>query len=342
MKELLGGKGAGVAEMSNIGLLVPPGFTITTDVCAAFFQGDKRLPKDVLPGLEAALRKVEALTGKGFGRASDPLLVSVRSGARVSMPGMMDTVLNLGLCDATVIGLAERSRNERFAWDSYRRFCAMFGDVVLGMKPERKEDRDPFEVILERKKRATGVKLDAELPVQALKELVGEFKAEVRRRKGIDFPDDPMEQLVAAIEAVFRSWDNERAIAYRKLNGIPAEWGTAVTVQAMVFGNMGEDSGTGVAFTRNPADGRDEFYGEFLVNAQGEDVVAGTRTPQKIGELASRFPDIARQLEEARERLERHYRDMQDIEFTIERGKLYVLQTRSGKRTGLAAVRIAV
>ena len=342
LKDLLGGKGAGVAEMSNIGLLVPPGFTITTEVCTAFYENGKKLPKDVLPGVEAALRKVEALTGKRFGSPDDPLLVSVRSGARVSMPGMMDTVLNLGLNGRTVEALAKRSQNERFAWDSYRRFCAMFGDVVLSMKPERKEDRDPFEIILERKKRAYGVKLDAELPVVALKELVGEFKAEVKRRKGIDFPEDPMQQLVAAIEAVFRSWDNERAIAYRKLNGIPAEWGTAVTVQAMVFGNMGEDSGTGVAFTRNPADGRNEFYGEFLVNAQGEDVVAGIRTPQKIGELAARFPAIAHQLEDARARLERHYRDMQDIEFTIERGRLYLLQTRAGKRTGLAAVRIAV
>ena len=342
LKDLLGGKGAGVAEMSNIGLVVPPGFTITTDVCGAFFKNGKRLPKDILPGMESALRKVESLTGKGFGSATDPLLVSVRSGARVSMPGMMDTVLNLGLNDATVEGLAARSSNERFAWDSYRRFCAMFGDVVLGMKPERKEDRDPFEVILERKKHALGVKHDGELPVEALRELVVEFKAEVKRRKGIDFPDDPMQQLVAAIEAVFRSWDNDRAMAYRQLNGIPAEWGTAVTVQAMVFGNMGEDSGTGVAFTRNPATGADEFYGEFLVNAQGEDVVAGVRTPQKIGELEARFPAIARQLEEAREKLERHYRDMQDIEFTIERGRLYLLQTRSGKRTGPAAVRIAV
>jgi pyruvate, orthophosphate dikinase len=342
LKDLLGGKGAGVAEMSNIGLLVPPGFTITTDVCVAFYANGKRLPKDVLPGVEAALRKVEALTGKRFGSASDPLLVSVRSGARVSMPGMMDTVLNLGLNEATVQGLASRSSNERFAWDSYRRFCAMFGDVVLGMKPERKEDRDPFEVILERKKQALGVRHDAELPVEALRELVREFKAEVKRRKGIDFPDDPTQQLVAAIEAVFRSWDNDRAMAYRQLNGIPAEWGTAVTVQAMVFGNMGEDSGTGVAFTRNPASGADEFYGEFLVNAQGEDVVAGIRTPQKIGELEACFPAIARQLEGAREKLERHYRDMQDIEFTIERGRLYLLQTRSGKRTGPAAVRIAV
>ncbi len=342
MKDLLGGKGAGLAEMSSIGIPVPPGFTITTEVCSAFYKGGKRLPKDLLPGIEAALRKVEALTGKGFGDPRKPLLVSVRSGARVSMPGMMDTVLNLGLNDRTVKGLAARSGDERFAWDSYRRFCAMFGDVVLGMKPESKEDRDPFEVVLERKKQSLGVKLDSELPVSALQELVVEFKAEVKARKGIDFPDDPREQLIAAIEAVFSSWDNDRAIAYRQMNGIPSDWGTAVSVQSMVFGNMGEDSGTGVAFTRNPASGENEFYGEFLVNAQGEDVVAGIRTPQKISELAERFPAIARQLEDARARLERHYKDMQDIEFTIERGRLYLLQTRSGKRTGLAAVRIAV
>jgi pyruvate,orthophosphate dikinase len=342
MKDLLGGKGAGLAEMSNIGIPVPPGFTITTGVCTAFNKEGKRLPKDVLPALRSALRKVELLVGKGFGKPQNPLLLSVRSGARVSMPGMMDTVLNLGLNDTTVEGLAKRSGNERFAWDSYRRFCAMFGDVVLGMKPERKEDRDPFEVILDRKKQALGVKLDSELPVSALKELVGEFKAEVREKKGIPFPDDPMAQLAAAIEAVFRSWDNDRAIAYRRMNGIPSTWGTAVTVQSMVFGNMGEDSGTGVAFTRNPASGENELYGEFLVNAQGEDVVAGVRTPQKIADIEASFPDIARQLEDARSKLEQHYRDMQDIEFTIERGRLYLLQTRSGKRTGLAAVRIAV
>jgi pyruvate,orthophosphate dikinase len=292
--------------------------------------------------MKAALKKVEALTGKGFGDAENPLLVSVRSGARVSMPGMMDTVLNLGLNDATVAGLAARSQSPRFAWDSYRRFVAMFGDVVLGLKPERKEDRDPFEVILHAKKQAHGVRHDSELPVEALRELVGEFKREIRKRKGVEFPDDPMEQLREAVAAVFRSWENDRANAYRKMNGIPADWGTAVTVQSMVFGNMGDDSGTGVAFTRNPANGTDEFYGEFLVNAQGEDVVAGIRTPQKIAEMAERWPEIAAQLGQVRARLEKHYRDMQDIEFTIERGKLYVLQTRNGKRTGLAAVRIAV
>jgi pyruvate, orthophosphate dikinase len=342
MKNLLGGKGAGVAEMSNIGLTVPPGFTITTEVCTAFYASGRKLPKDLKPAMQAALKKVEGLTGRKFGDPKNPLLVSVRSGARVSMPGMMDTVLNLGLNDRTVQGLAQGSGNPRFAWDSYRRFCAMFGDVVLGMKPESKEDRDPFELILEAKKHARGVKLDSDLPVDALQELVAEFKAEVRRRKGIEFPDDPMAQLEAAVDAVFRSWENDRAIAYRRLNGIPGDWGTAVTVQAMVFGNMGDDSGTGVAFTRSPATGEDEFYGEFLVNAQGEDVVAGTRTPQKIAELEARWPAIAKQLEDARRKLERHYRDMQDIEFTIEKGRLYLLQTRSGKRTGLAAVRVAV
>jgi len=342
MKDVLGGKGAGLAEMSNIGIPVPPGFTITTEVCLEYYRAGKKLPKALDAEMRRALEKVEALTGKGFGDPANPLLVSVRSGARVSMPGMMDTVLNLGLNDTTVEGLVARSANPRFAWDSYRRFVAMFGDVVLGLKPERKEDRDPFEVILEAKKHARGVRFDSELPVDALRELVSEFKAEIRSRMGVAFPDDPMEQLREAVGAVFRSWENDRAVAYRKMNGIPAEWGTAVSVQSMVFGNMGEDSGTGVAFTRNPASGDDEFYGEFLVNAQGEDVVAGIRTPQKISELAARWPELARQLEDVRSRLERHYRDMQDIEFTIERGKLYVLQTRNGKRTGLAAVRIAV
>jgi pyruvate,orthophosphate dikinase len=342
MKELLGGKGAGLAEMSSIGIPVPPGFTITTEVCAAFFRGGKKLPKDLRGAIASALARVEREAGKRFGDAANPLLVSVRSGARVSMPGMMDTVLNLGLNDATVKGLAERSGNERFAWDSYRRFVAMFGDVVLGMKPERKEDRDPFEVVLERKKHEHDVKIDSELPVEALRELVAEFKAEIQARRGVAFPDDPMAQLLMAVDAVFRSWENDRAIAYRRMYGYPSDWGTAVTVQSMVFGNMGEDSGTGVAFTRDPASGANLFYGEFLVNAQGEDVVAGIRTPQKIGEMEARWPDIARQLEGVRHRLESHYRDMQDIEFTIERRRLYVLQTRTGKRTGLAEVKIAV
>jgi pyruvate,orthophosphate dikinase len=341
MKELLGGKGAGLAEMSNIGIPVPPGFTITTEVCTAYYSSGKKMPKGLDRDVAAAMKKVEKLTGKGFGDASDPLLVSVRSGARVSMPGMMDTVLNLGLNDETVRGLAARSGNERFAWDSYRRFVAMFGDVVLDMKPESKEDLDPFEELLHAKKHARGVKFDSELPVDALKELVAEFKAAIQKRKGIDFPVEPYEQLHMAVGAVFRSWENDRANAYRKMNGIPADWGTAVNVQAMVFGNMGDDSGTGVAFTRNPATGDDEFYGEFLVNAQGEDVVAGIRTPQKIREMEARWPDISKQLEAVRGKLEKHYKEMQDIEFTIERRKLYVLQTRTGKRTGLAAVRIA-
>jgi pyruvate,orthophosphate dikinase len=342
LKELLGGKGAGLAEMSAIGIPVPPGFTITTEVCTAFYAAGKRLPKGLDRELRAALAKVERLTGKGFGRATNPLLVSVRSGARVSMPGMMDTVLNLGLNDETVAGLAAATGDERFAWDSYRRFCAMFGDVVLGLKPERKEDRDPFEALLHARKAALGLKSDAELPVAALKALVAEFKEVIRERRGVELPSDPFEQLRLAVKAVFQSWDNERAEAYRELNGIPASWGTAVSVQAMVFGNLGEDSGTGVAFTRNPASGEDRFYGEYLVNAQGEDVVAGTRTPQKISELSRRWPAIGRQLLEVRALLEAHFREMQDVEFTVERGRLYVLQTRTGKRTGLAAVRIAV
>jgi pyruvate,orthophosphate dikinase len=342
MKDLLGGKGAGLAEMSNIGIPVPPGFTITTEVCTEYYRSGKKLPKGLEADIRAAMKKTEALAGKRFGDAKNPLLVSVRSGARVSMPGMMDTVLNLGLTDATVEALARWSGNPRFAWDSYRRFVAMFGDVVLGMKPQRKEDRDPFEEILERKKLARGVRFDSELPEDALRELVSELEAEIRDRKGIAFPVDPYDQLMEAVAAVFRSWDNDRAIAYRKLYGYPSDWGTAVTVQAMAFGNLGEDSGTGVAFTRNPATGDDQLYGEFLVNAQGEDVVAGIRTPQKIADLAARWPEIARQLEDVRARLEKHYQEMQDIEFTVEKGKLYVLQTRTGKRTGLAAVRIAV
>ena len=342
LKNLLGGKGAGLADMSSIGIPVPPGFTITTEVCAEYQAAGKRLPKALEPELRAALARVEKLTGKGLGRADNPLLVSVRSGARVSMPGMMDTVLNLGLNDQTVEGLAALSGNPRFAWDSYRRFCAMFGEVVLGLRPERKEDRDPFEVILEAKKRARGVRHDSELQEEALRELVAEFKAAIRERHGHDLPSSPLEQLRLAIGAVFRSWENDRADAYRKLNHIPSSWGTAVTVQSMVFGNMGESSGTGVAFTRNPATGEDEFYGEFLVDAQGEDVVAGIRTPQKMEELAARWPAIAAQLETVRGTLERHYSEMQDIEFTIESGRLYVLQSRTGKRTGMAAVRIAV
>jgi pyruvate,orthophosphate dikinase len=342
MKNLLGGKGANLAEMTNIGVPVPPGFTITTDVCAEFYRSARKLPKGLDDEVRAAVAKMEKQVGAKFGDPKNPLLVSVRSGARASMPGMMDTILNLGLNDATAAGLAQRSGNERFAYDSYRRFVAMYGDVVLDMKPERKEDHDPFEVILSRKKQALGVQNDSELPASALKELVEEFKAEIKARKGVDFPSDPVQQLKGAIMAVFNSWENPRANAYRRLNNIPVEWGTAVNVQAMVFGNKGEDSATGVCFTRNPASGENDFYGEFLINAQGEDVVAGIRTPQKIIELNKTFPQAYKQLLDIRKKLEKHYRDMQDIEFTIENSKLYMLQCRSGKRTGFAGVRIAV
>jgi len=342
MKNLLGGKGANLAEMANIGLPVPPGFTITTDVCTEFYTGGKKLPKALGPDIRASIARMEKVVGAKFGDPSNPLLVSVRSGARASMPGMMDTILNLGLNDKTAEGLAKKSGNERFAYDSYRRFVAMYGDVVLGMKPEKKEDHDPFDVILGNKKKARGVKLDSELPADALKELVEEFKAEIKIRVGVDFPSDPYAQLEGAIKAVFQSWQNDRAILYRRLNNIPAEWGTAVNVQAMVFGNKGSDSATGVCFTRDPASGENVFYGEFLVNAQGEDVVAGIRTPEKIEALGNVLPQAYKQLLDIRRKLEKHYKDMQDIEFTIENGKLYMLQCRNGKRTGFAAVRIAV
>src|SRR5262245_3333464 len=342
MKNLLGGKGANLAEMANIGLPVPPGFTITTEVCTEFYAGGKKLPKALDGDVRASIARMEKVVGAKFGDPNNPLLVSVRSGARASMPGMMDTILNLGLNDKTAAGLAVKSGNQRFVFDSYRRFVAMYGDVVLGMKPERKEDHDPFDVILDAKKKARGVKLDSELPADALKELVGEFKAEIKKRVGVDFPDDPYLQLEGAIKAVFQSWQNDRANLYRRLNNIPAEWGTAVNVQAMVFGNKGNDSATGVCFTRDPASGENVFYGEFLVNAQGEDVVAGIRTPQKIEELGAVLPQAYKQLLEIRKKLEKHYKEMQDIEFTIENGKLYMLQCRNGKRTGFAGVRIAV
>ena len=342
MKNLLGGKGANLAEMTNIGAPVPPGFTITTEVCTEFYANGRKLPKGLEDEVRASVTKMETLLGTKFGDPKNPLLVSVRSGARASMPGMMDTILNLGLNDETARGLAHVSNNERFAYDSYRRFVAMYGDVVLDMKPERKEDHDPFEVILTAKKKACGVQVDSELPASALKELVEEFKAEIKRRKGVEFPTNPIDQLRGAIMAVFNSWENDRANAYRKLNNIPASWGTAVNVQAMVFGNKGDDSATGVCFTRNPASGENEFYGEFLVNAQGEDVVAGIRTPQKIVELGKNFPKAYQQLLDIRKKLEKHYKDMQDIEFTIENSKLFMLQCRNGKRTGFASVRIAV
>jgi len=342
MKELLGGKGAGLAEMTNLGLPVPPGFTITTEVCTYYYAHGRTYPAALRKEVEQAIRRIEKIMGRRFGDPAAPLLFSVRSGARASMPGMMDTVLNLGLNDDAAEGMARLTGNERFAWDSYRRFVAMYGDVVLGLKPTEKTERDPFDVILERKKAERGVHHDTELDAAALKELVSEFKEEIRRRKGVAFPDDPWEQLWGAIGAVFGSWNNARAISYRKMYDIPDDWGTAVNVQTMVFGNMGEDSGTGVGFTRNPATGENELYGEFLMNAQGEDVVAGIRTPQPISQLREVMPHAYEQLLDIRAKLERHYRNMQDFEFTIEKGKLWMLQTRNGKRTGFAAVTIAV
>jgi len=342
MKNLLGGKGANLAEMANIGLPVPPGFTITTEVCTEFYANGKKLPKALDAEVRAAITKMEKVVGAKFGDPSNPLLVSVRSGARASMPGMMDTILNLGLNDKTAEGLAKKSGNARFVYDSYRRFVAMYGDVVLGMKPENKEDHDPFDVILEHKKQACGVTVDSELPADALKELVAEFKAEIKAKVGRDFPTDPYAQLEGAIKAVFQSWQNDRANLYRRLNNIPAEWGTAVNVQAMVFGNKGADCATGVCFTRDPASGENMFYGEYLVNAQGEDVVAGIRTPEKIETLGNVLPKAYKELLDIRKKLEKHYKEMQDIEFTIENGKLYMLQCRNGKRTGFAGVRIAV
>ncbi len=342
MKDLLGGKGANLAEMTNLGVPVPAGFTISTEVCTYYYQNGYQYPEGLEDQVMEALHKVEEVMQAKFGDPENPLLVSVRSGARVSMPGMMDTVLNLGLNDETVQGLIKKTNNPRFAYDSYRRFVAMYGDVVLGMKPESKDDIDPFEEILEKKKEEKGAQYDTDLDVEALKELVVEFKQAIKERTGEDFPEDPMDQLWGAIGAVFRSWDNERAKVYRKLNNIPDHWGTAVNVQSMVYGNMGEDSATGVAFTRNPATGEKELYGEFLVNAQGEDVVAGIRTPQKISKLAEIMPDVYKQLVEIAEKLEKHYRDMQDMEFTIQNGRLWMLQTRVGKRTGFAAFRIAV
>ncbi|MFI5395447.1 MAG: pyruvate, phosphate dikinase [Candidatus Binatia bacterium] len=342
MKALLGGKGANLAEMAALGMPVPPGFTISTEVCTYFEQHSHRYS----PGLEAEVNKqlarMEKTLGRQFGDPKNPLLVSVRSGARASMPGMMDTILNLGLNDQTVQGLIAQSGNPRFAYDCYRRFVQMYGDIVLGLKPQSKTEIDPFEAIIENKKRQRGVHLDTELSAQDLRELVGEFKAAIKERRGVEFPEDPYKQLWGAIGAVFGSWMNDRAIAYRKMNNIPATWGTAVNVQAMVFGNRGNDSGTGVAFTRDPATGENVFYGEFLMNAQGEDVVAGIRTPLPIAALERENPKIYGQLVKIRRTLERHYREMMDIEFTIEQGCLYMLQCRVGKRTGAAAIRIAV
>ena len=341
MRNLLGGKGAGLHEMTRIGVPVPPGLTITTDVCR-YYYARGGYPKNLEIDVSLALKRVEKQLGKRFGDANDPLLVSVRSGARESMPGMMDTVLNLGLNDQTLQGLIRQTQDPRFAYDTYRRFVQMYSDVVLGVKPRDKAQADPFEQIIEEKKRSHGFHSDAELSTDDLKEIVDRYKAEVKSNTGKDFPDDPVAQLWGAIAAVFGSWNNDRAVAYRELYRIPSEWGTAVNVQAMVFGNLGESCATGVAFTRNPSTGEKEFYGEFLVNAQGEDVVAGIRTPRAIGELKSAMPRPYAQLHRVCRRLEKHYRDMQDIEFTIEDNTLWMLQTRSAKRTGFAALRVAV
>jgi pyruvate,orthophosphate dikinase len=366
MKNLLGGKGANLAEMCRLGITVPSGFTISTEACTAFTEhGKERVLKLIQAEVLQGVAFVEQEMGKKFGNPSDPMLLSVRSGARASMPGMMDTILNLGLNDEAVQGLARKAGNERFAWDSYRRFIQMYGDVVMGLKPVSKEDHDPFEVIIDMVKEKRGVKLDTELNADDLKELVQRFKSLIRARIGRDFPTDPWEQLWGAVWAVFESWNNERACVYRELNDIPASWGTAVNVQAMVFGNLGDSSATGVAFSRDAGTGEDLFNGEFLVNAQGEDVVAGVRTPQQVSLVGSRrwaelalvseeerrknypsleelMPEIYQQLLHAETTLENHFRDMQDMEFTIQEGKLWMLQTRNGKRTGAAMVRIAM
>jgi pyruvate,orthophosphate dikinase len=342
MKNVLGGKGANLAEMTNIGLPVPAGFTLTTEICNYYYAHNNSYPPELKTEAADALKKTEEAMGAKFGDPKNPLLVSCRSGARVSMPGMMDTVLNIGLNESTLRGLIEKTGNERFGWDSYRRFVQMYGDVVLGLKPESKEETDPFEQILHDMKHAKGAKHDTELNVADLKELVKRFKRAVKDRTGKDFPDDALDQMWGAIGAVFGSWMNDRAIVYRRQYGIPEEWGTAANICSMVFGNMGDDSGTGVAFTRDPATGEKVFYGEYLINAQGEDVVAGIRTPKKIAELQKEMPEVYKQLDDIRNKLEKHYRDVQDIEFTIQKGKLWMLQTRNGKRTGFAAVRFAV
>ncbi|MBP5364514.1 MAG: pyruvate, phosphate dikinase [Bacteroidales bacterium] len=366
MRELLGGKGANLAEMNLIGVPVPPGFTITTEVCTEYYEkGKDQVVALIKDEVEKAVRHIEQLTNTKFGDSTNPCLVSVRSGARASMPGMMDTILNLGLNDEVAEGMTRKTNNPHFVYDSYRRFVQMYGDVVLGMKPVNKEDIDPFEAIIEEVKKVRGVKLDKDLSVDELKDLVARFKAAIKKQTGSDFPNDPMEQLWGAICAVFRSWMNERAILYRKMEGIPDEWGTAVSVMAMVFGNMGDTSATGVCFSRDAATGENIFNGEYLVNAQGEDVVAGIRTPQQITiegsrrwaalqgiseeERAAKFPsmeeampEIYKELDGIQQKLENHYRDMQDMEFTVQEGKLWFLQTRNGKRTGTAMVKIAM
>jgi len=336
MRNLLGGKGANLAEMTNIGIPVPPGFTISTEACIEFYENDRQWPEGLEDEVKAHLARLEEVMGTKFGDPENPLLLSVRSGARVSMPGMMDTVLNLGMNDQTVQGLIAKTGNERFAYDCYRRFVQMYGDVVLGV------DFDLFEALIQEVKDRKGVELDVDLEASDWKELVGKFKALVKEKTGKDFPDNPMEQLYGSINAVFASWNNPRAVKYREIHEIPGDWGTAVNVQVMVFGNMGDDSGTGVAFTRDPATGENVLYGEFLMNAQGEDVVAGIRTPEPIAELKRLKPKIYAELEAIYKKLENHYKDMQDIEFTIQEDVLYILQTRAGKRTATSAVKIAV
>lgn len=366
MKNLLGGKGANLAEMNLIGVPVPPGFTITTEVCTEYYElGKDKVVELLKPEVEKAIASLEKLMNSKFGDVENPLLVSVRSGARASMPGMMDTILNLGLNDEVVEGMSRKTGNPRFVWDSYRRFIQMYGDVVLGMKPTNKNDHDPFELIIDQIKEERGVELDTDLTVDDLKDMVARFKAAVKKQTGGDFPESAYEQLWGAICSVFDSWMNERAILYRKMEGIPAEWGTAVNVQAMVFGNMGDTSATGVCFSRDAATGEDQFIGEYLINAQGEDVVAGIRTPQQITKIGSQrwaelagvseadrvsnypsmeeaMPEIYKELDALQTKLENHYRDMQDMEFTVQEGKLWFLQTRSGKRTGAAMVKIAM
>ena len=366
MRNLLGGKGANLAEMNLIGIPVPPGFTITTEVCGEYYSlGREKVIELLKAEVQAAVKNIENLMNSTFGDPTNPLLVSVRSGARASMPGMMDTILNLGLNDIVVEGLAKKTGNEKFAWDSYRRFVQMYGDVVLGMKPTSKEEIDPFEAIIEKVKEEQGVVLDKDLSVEALKDLVAKFKAAVKAQTGKDFPTDAYEQLWGAVCAVFESWNNERAILYRRMEKIPDEWGTAVSVQAMVFGNMGETSATGVCFSRDAATGENLFNGEYLINAQGEDVVAGIRTPQQITKIGSQrwaalqniseeeraskypsmeeaMPEIYKELDAIQTRLEDHYKDMQDMEFTVQEGKMWFLQTRNGKRTGAAMVKIAM
>ncbi len=336
MRELLGGKGANLAEMTNLGMPVPQGFTISTEACTRYYEDGEQIAQDIQDQIYEYLAKMEKITGKTFGDPQNPLLVSVRSGSRASMPGMMDTILNLGLNDEVVESFAKITNNPRFAYDSYRRFIQMYSDVVMEV------GKKYFEELIDKMKEEKGVKLDTELDADDLKKLAEQFKAEYKAKLGVDFPSDPKEQLMGAVKAVFRSWNNQRAIVYRRMNDIPSDWGTAVNVQSMVFGNTGDDSGTGVAFTRNPATGEKKLFGEFLMNAQGEDVVAGIRTPQSIDQLKQVMPEVYEQFAAIADKLEKHYKDMQDMEFTIEKGKLYMLQTRNGKRTAQAALKVAV